>query len=133
MASADHVLPAGNKVDTPPGQLSSVVSIMPPPINASVADVVDRRGSQAATEAALELPASVQEVHVGVHVGFAGAAPDGPRLSKVDCLHPRPDSAQVTNTPRRRGASVVALLHCDITPEVPWCRRRVHHNHVGLG
>ena len=63
---------------------------MPPPINASVADVVHRRRGQGPTEAALELSASVQELHVRVHVGFAGAAPDGPRLSKVNCLHPKP-------------------------------------------
>lgn len=72
---------------------------MPPPIHPSVADVVHRRGSQAAAETALELPASVQELHVGVHVGFARAAPDWARPSKVNCLHPRPNSAQVLTKP----------------------------------
>ena len=65
---------------------------MPPTINASIADVVHRRGSQGPTEAALELPASVQEVHVRVHVRFAGAAPHRPRVSKVNCLYPKPSS-----------------------------------------
>ena len=69
---------------------------MPPPINASIADVVYRRGGQGPTEAALELPASVQEVHVRVHVGLAGAAPDRPRVSKVNCLHRKPSSGEGT-------------------------------------
>lgn len=93
---ADHVFLARNEVNTPPTQLSSVIGIMPPPINTSVADVVHRRGSQGPTEAALELPASVQELHVRVHVGLAGTASDRPRVPKVNCLHPKPSSGLQT-------------------------------------
>lgn len=93
---ADHVFLARNEVNTPPTQLSSVIGIMPPSINTSVADVVHRRGSQGSTEAALELPASVQELHVRVHVGLAGTASDRPRVPKVNCLHPKPSSGLQT-------------------------------------
>ncbi len=60
---------------------------MPPPIYASVAYVVNRSGIGGATEAALELAASVHKTHVGVYVRLALRAPDRARLPKVDCLH----------------------------------------------
>ncbi len=83
----DHVLLACHKVNAPPTQLSPIIGIMPPPIHASVAYVVNRSGIGSATEAALELAAPVHKVHVGAHVRLALRAPDRARLPKVNCLH----------------------------------------------